>query len=197
MSVTEKELVSKSVAPRVTLSSLEENIIGENYFTIAEAADALGQPCHANLRLVTMCVLTLKNGFTVTGQSACADADNFNPDIGRRLAKSAAQEKIWPLMGYELRTKLDQISRANPLDGRIKDMGAKTYIGSKVIHAAPINRADYNTLRGWELPADENGEDEGYLVQYADQNDVNVEGFTGYVSWSPKEVFEQAYKTVG
>lgn len=69
----------------------------------------------------------------------------------------------------------------------------KQYIGTKIINAKPINRADYNTFRGWELPANENGDDEGYLVEYTDGGKPNVEGYAGYVSWSPKEQFEKAY----
>ena len=70
----------------------------------------------------------------------------------------------------------------------------KNYIGTKIINAKPINRADYNKFRGWELPANENGEDEGYLVEYTDGGKLNVEGFAGYVSWSPKEQFDNAYR---
>lgn len=69
-----------------------------------------------------------------------------------------------------------------------------TYIGTKIINAAPMNRLDYNTLRGWTLPADENGADEGYLVEYLDGGKANVPGYAGYVSWSPKDVFERAYR---
>lgn len=68
------------------------------------------------------------------------------------------------------------------------------FIGTKVINAAPINRADYNALRGWKLPADENGADEGYLVEYTDGGTPNCPGFSGYVSWSPKAQFEGAYR---
>ncbi len=53
------------------------------------------------------------------------------------------------------------------------------YIGTKIINAKPINRADYNTFRGWELPANENGADEGYLVEYLDGGKPNVEGYAG------------------
>ncbi len=69
----------------------------------------------------------------------------------------------------------------------------QNYIGTKVINAKPMSRADYNTFRGWDLPANENGEDEGYLVEYTDGGKPNVEGYVGYVSWSPKEQFEKAY----
>jgi hypothetical protein len=58
------------------------------------------------LGLLTFCVLTLRNGFTVTGESACASPENFNADIGRKIARQNAVGKIWLLMGYELRSKL-------------------------------------------------------------------------------------------
>ena len=60
----------------------------------------------------------------------------------------------------------------------------KKYIGVKMIHARPMTRGEYNEYRGWTIPVDENPKDEGYLVCYPD----------GYESWSPKEVFEGAYR---
>ena len=71
------------------------------------------------------------------------------------------------------------------------------YIGTKVINAKPMNRLEYNQFRGWVLPDDENGEDEGFLVEYVDGGKPNTEHFKGYVSWSPKDVFERAYKESG
>lgn len=68
------------------------------------------------------------------------------------------------------------------------------FFGTKLINARPMNRADYNTLRGWELPADENGADDGYLVEYLDGGKANHKDFAGYISWSPKDVFERAYR---
>lgn len=70
----------------------------------------------------------------------------------------------------------------------------KTYIGTKTINANPMSRAAYNIFRGWALPADENGDDEGYLVEYTDGGKPNHADFAGYVSWSPKEQFEKAYR---
>jgi hypothetical protein len=67
------------------------------------------------------------------------------------------------------------------------------YIGTKIISAKPMNRQEYNDLRGWTLPADENGNDEGYLVEYPDGG-KNIALCEGYVSWSPKKQFEDAYK---
>jgi hypothetical protein len=70
----------------------------------------------------------------------------------------------------------------------------KTYIGTKIIKAQPMTRAYYNALRGWTVPADENGEDEGYLVEYTDGGKPNHPLHDGYISWSPKEQFEGAYR---
>ena len=71
-----------------------------------------------------------------------------------------------------------------------------TYIGTKVVRAVAMTRAAYNALRGWMVPADENGADEGYLVEYLDGGKPNVPGYTGYVSWSPKEQFENVYLNI-
>ena len=65
-------------------------------------------------------------------------------------------------------------------------MKEKTYIGVKLIKAEPMTRGEYNKKRGWTIPKDENPKDEGYVVQYDN----------GYVSWSPKDVFEKAYSEV-
>ena len=69
----------------------------------------------------------------------------------------------------------------------------KMHVGTKVIRALPMNRQDYNDFRGWQLPENENGADEGMLVEYLDGGKPNTDQFEGYVSWSPKEVFENAY----
>lgn len=71
------------------------------------------------------------------------------------------------------------------------------YTGTKTLNATPLSRGDYNTLRGWDVPADENPDDEGYLVEYVDSGESNHPDFTGYISWSPKHVFEKAYKASG
>lgn len=59
-----------------------------------------------------------------------------------------------------------------------------------------MSRIEYNTYRGWELPADENGADAGYLVEYLDGGQSNHPGHAGYISWSPKDVFERSYRLV-
>ena len=70
----------------------------------------------------------------------------------------------------------------------------KTYIGTKQIAAQAMTRAAYNDYRGWELPANENGEDAGYLVEYLDGGKANDSRHAGYISWSPKEQFDNAYR---
>lgn len=116
----ESEIQAKGkTAPRVTLDDLEKNIASESYFTAADGliGASAGKPGASLLNeyatyqgsplsLLTFCVLVLKNGFTVTGESACASPENFDPEIGRKIARGNAKEKIWPLMGYELKCRL-------------------------------------------------------------------------------------------
>lgn len=68
------------------------------------------------------------------------------------------------------------------------------YLGTKLINALPMTRYVYNELRGWTVPADENPADDGYLVEYVDGGPSNHQDFKGYISWSPKEVFEGSYR---
>lgn len=68
------------------------------------------------------------------------------------------------------------------------------YVGTKHILGVLMTRQEYNDYRGWKLPEDENGSDEGYLVEYVDGGAANHPNHTGYISWSPKEVFEKAYE---
>lgn len=107
--VTEGELKQRSLAPRVTLMKLEDTIVHEAFFNMGQSYDHFSiDPAKTpeSLYCLTVCVLTLKNGFTVTGESACASRDNYKQDLGERIAREKAVEKIWPLMGYELRTHL-------------------------------------------------------------------------------------------
>lgn len=71
------------------------------------------------------------------------------------------------------------------------------HVGTKVINAKPMTRLEYNVFRGWTMPENENGDDEGFLVEYLDGGQANTEEYDGYVSWSPKEVFVNAYKASG
>lgn len=122
----EQEIQAKGLtAPRVTPADIEAEIAAEVYFTAGEAASASllndSDSAHASrmeagadLRpldlltfcVLTFCVLTLRNGFTVTGESACASPENFDAELGRKIARQNAVAKIWPLLGFRLRDKL-------------------------------------------------------------------------------------------
>ena len=105
----ENEIKSKGLtAPRITPADVEANIVGELYINAAEAAKINGffPGCNDPLHLLTFCVLTLRNGFTVTGESACVSRENFDAEVGHKIARANAVQKIWPLLGYELRSKL-------------------------------------------------------------------------------------------
>lgn len=115
----EQEIQAKGLtAPRITPADIEANIAGEYYFTADDGVshrpdcnpDAVVAGVHGSLGLLTFCVLVLRNGFTVTGESACASPENFDAEIGRKIARQNAVSKVWPLMGYELRSKLSLAS---------------------------------------------------------------------------------------
>lgn len=116
-------------APRITPQHIDSCIASEHYFTAADglcgteallAAEdfAAGElrPVREfmvplSLRLLTFCVLVLRNGFTVTGESACASPENFDAEIGKKIARGNAVQKIWGLEGYALRTRLAEAQR--------------------------------------------------------------------------------------
>jgi hypothetical protein len=116
----EDEIISKGlIAPRVTPEDIESNIASVFYFTAKQGAEkaardggsyAAGEPHEGvALGLLTFCVLVLKNGFTVTGESACVSPESFDAEIERKIAREHAVKKIWPLMGYALRDRMSLI----------------------------------------------------------------------------------------
>lgn len=115
----ESEIQAKGLtAPRVTPQDVDANISSEHYFTAADGLSGAAafvdggcvkvalHPSPASLSLLTFCILVLRNGFTVTGESACASPENFDAELGRKIARQNAVNKIWPLMGYELKQRL-------------------------------------------------------------------------------------------
>lgn len=113
--------MSTNNAPRVTPLDIEKVIASEHYFTAQQGArqafmDSVARdserapeehyPFTPELGLLTFCVLVLENGFTVTGESACVSPENFDPVVGRQIARKNAVDKVWPLLGYELKTQL-------------------------------------------------------------------------------------------
>lgn len=90
----EAEIKAKGLtAKRITPDDLDAEIVSDDYYVFPGSC-------------LTVCCLTLKNGFTVIGESACASPDNFNAEIGRKIARSNAREKLWPLLGFRLRDHL-------------------------------------------------------------------------------------------
>jgi hypothetical protein len=92
----EKEIIEKGItAPRITLEHVEEVIETEQYHVFEGTT-------------FTVCLLTLKNGFNVTGESACVSPENFDAELGRKIARGNAVQKIWALEGYLLKQKLHE-----------------------------------------------------------------------------------------
>lgn len=90
----EKEIQEKNLnAPRLTPALIDAAIKEEDYHVFEKTC-------------LTVCCLTLRNGFTVTGESACASPENFDAEIGRKIARENARNKIWMLEGYLLKERL-------------------------------------------------------------------------------------------
>ena len=106
----EKEIQAKGLnAPRLTPQGIDELIISKHF--IAQSANLADGSCvlpisETALDCLTICVLVLKNGFTVVGKSACASPANFYAELGRRIAFEDARRQIWALAGYELKSRL-------------------------------------------------------------------------------------------
>lgn len=98
----------------ITPADIEGYVQSEHFFNAYDAvAYNAGGPTVAapeELKLLTFCVVVLKNGFTLTGISACADPRKYNKEIGEKVARADALNKAWPLMGYVLRSQLAGVS---------------------------------------------------------------------------------------
>ena len=98
----------------ITPSDIEGYVKSEHYFNAHDAVslnkDGERIAVPEELTLLTFCVIVLKNGFTLTGISACADPRKYNEEIGKKLARADALNKAWPLMGYVLRSQLAGMS---------------------------------------------------------------------------------------
>ncbi len=80
-------------APRVTPAQIDDAVLAEQFYVFPGTQ-------------LTVCCLTLRNGFTTVGESACASPENFDAEIGRRIARENAKQKIWALEGYLLKERL-------------------------------------------------------------------------------------------
>ena len=112
----EQEIQAKVLTePRVTQEDINRNIESYFYFTAAQAAGLIDRHVDKDspLHLLTFCVIVLRNGFTVTGESACVSPENFDFTLGCRIAREDAVKKIWPLMGYALKEQLHCAARGD------------------------------------------------------------------------------------
>ena len=90
----EKEIQAKGLnAPRITPDHIDAQIVSEQFYVFPGTA-------------LTICALTLKNGFQVVGESACASLENYDLEVGRAISRNNARNKIWVLEGYLLRSQL-------------------------------------------------------------------------------------------
>jgi len=100
-------------APRVTEEDITAEIMGEYFFTAADAVHSIdndyGHPTQVlprSMDVLTICVLVLKNGYTIVGKSSCVSPANYNEEIGRRIARENAVNQVWNLLGFRLADKL-------------------------------------------------------------------------------------------
>lgn len=118
----EQDIVSKGLTgPLVTPADVANEIASEHYFTAKNGVDGAywgppraestyesGPIVDVSMRLLTFCVIVLRNGFTVTGESSCASPENFDAQFSRRVARALAVQKIWPLLRFRLKDALNK-----------------------------------------------------------------------------------------
>ena len=128
----QNEIKAKGLtAPRVTPADIKAEIASEHFFTAAEGNNASSLPPEVQppapsnhpLNRLTFCVLVLRNGFTVTGESACASPENFDAELGRKIARQNAVNKIWPLLGFSLRDAIYEGQTKHPPRYRCAETG--------------------------------------------------------------------------
>lgn len=131
LQVTDQMSAAVAVAPRVTLADIEAAIATRIDVTGREAAHMrMIEPVPVGgawpsgvlpaLDVLTICILVLKNGFTIIGKSAPASRENFNAELGRTFAYEDAVRQLWPLMGFSLRDRMAVIPQAPPPPPSVK-----------------------------------------------------------------------------
>lgn len=104
LEITDAAAAAVATAPRVALAEIESKIAAE-YVLRADQAVA-GGPVSDALKVLTLCIIVMRNGFTVVGKSAPASPKNYNAELGAKFAREDAIRQLWPLEGYALREKL-------------------------------------------------------------------------------------------
>lgn len=104
------EKLAAQTAPKVTPEHLKSIIVREEYYQVPDT-------------MLIICTLVLKNGFTVTGEDACVSPENFIKEVGQQYAYQNAFNKLWPLEGYLLASKLheqaERLSKFSPKIGAV------------------------------------------------------------------------------
>jgi Phage protein (N4 Gp49/phage Sf6 gene 66) family len=103
LKASDAEAGQHAVAPRVTLADIEGAIARRYDFP---ADKAVRSPIHSSLEVLSICILVMRNGFTIVGKSAPASPQNFNAEFGKKLAYEDCIRQLWPLMGFALRDRL-------------------------------------------------------------------------------------------
>ena len=106
LEVTERRSAEVATKPRVALQDIKDAIAKRYDFTADAAIFGMGMTPAPGLDVLSICILVMRNGFTVIGKSAPASPENFNADLGRDYAYEDAVKQLWPLMGFALRDKL-------------------------------------------------------------------------------------------
>jgi len=106
LQATEKECAANAIAPRVAIADIEAAIASRYVLTAAEMIRPSFDDYEDCLSILTVCILVMKNGFTVVGKSAPASPENFKAELGAKLAYEDCIRQLWPLLGYCLREKL-------------------------------------------------------------------------------------------
>lgn len=112
---SDKEAAAVAVAPRVSIKDIEDAIAARYDLNAHAAVEAAGMPASDALKLLSICILVMKNGFTIIGKSAPASPENFNAALGRKFAYEDCVRQMWPLLGFALRDRLhrDQVDAAH------------------------------------------------------------------------------------
>lgn len=112
LEATDQSAAAVAKAPRVSLKDIEAAIAHRYDFTAGAALANLYDPdLHSipkSLDVLSICILVMKNGFTVIGKSAPASPDNYVMEVGTQFAYEEAVRQLWPLMGYALRDRLEE-----------------------------------------------------------------------------------------
>ncbi|SRR5258708_33593199 len=99
---SDKEAAAVAVAPRVTLNDIKSSIKATHFINAFDVTKTVDE----SLKVLTICLVVHKNGFTIVGKSAPASPENYNKELGEKLAYEDCIRQLWPLMGFALRERL-------------------------------------------------------------------------------------------